>query len=77
MENIQRYDLPQAENFARAFCKKCGSPVPYTSRDGRVCVVPAGSLTDFDDRKVDAHVFYHNRTTWYETSLNSVHKEDG
>ena len=31
---IRRYELPEAERFAKQFCTKCGSGVPYVNRDG-------------------------------------------
>ena len=43
---IQRYELPEAERFAKQFCTKCGSGVPYVNRDGTKLVIPAGSLTE-------------------------------
>ena len=33
-ELIKRYELPEAERFAKQFCSKCGSLVPLVNRDG-------------------------------------------
>lgn len=75
-DKTRRFDAPDAEQYARCFCTECGSPVPYTSRDGKVQVVPAGSLTHFADRKVDANVFWDNRADWYDTGLTAPHKTE-
>ncbi|MCS6972640.1 MAG: GFA family protein [Turneriella sp.] len=75
-DSIRRYDLPEAQHFSRAFCTICGSAVPYLSRDGRVHVVPAGPLGDFDARKVDANVFWDSRAVWYEDGLNAPRKTE-
>ncbi len=75
-EKIKRFDLPEAAQFSRAFCTECGSPVPYVSRDGKVNVVPAGSLTTFDERKVDANVHWDSRAVWYEGGLAAPRKTE-
>jgi hypothetical protein len=75
-EKIKRFDLPEAAQFARAFCTECGSPVPYVSRDGKVHVVPAGSLTGFNERKVDANVHWDSRAVWYEGGLAAPRKTE-
>jgi hypothetical protein len=75
-EKIKRFDLPDAEQFSRAFCTTCGSPVPYISRDGKVSVVPAGSLTHFNERKVDANVHWDSRADWYEEALGAPRKTE-
>jgi hypothetical protein len=73
---IKRFDLPDAEQYSRTFCTECGAPVPYTSRDGKVQVIPAGSLQNFTDRKVDANVHWDSRAVWYEEGLTAVRKTE-
>jgi len=73
---VKRFDPPDAEQFSRAFCTECGSPVPYVSRDGKVAVVPAGSLANFNERKVDGNMFWNNRAEWYEGGLAAPHKTE-
>ena len=75
-DKIKRFNLPEAEQYSRAFCTECGSPVPYTSRDGKVQVVPAGSIPKFADRKVDANVHWDNRADWYEEGLAAPRKTE-
>jgi hypothetical protein len=75
-EKVKRFDLPEATQFSRAFCTECGAPVPYLSRDGKVNVVPAGSLTNFDERKVDANVHWDSRAAWYEAGLAAPRKTE-
>jgi len=75
-ENTKRFDLPDAEQYSRRFCVDCGSPVPYQSRDGKLMIVPAGSLTHFDARKVDNNVFWDNRAVWYEEGIAAVRKTE-
>lgn len=64
-QGISRFDLPEAERFARCFCQQCGSPVPSLSRDGTYVVVPAGSLDD-DPQAVPEHsIYWEARAPWY------------
>jgi hypothetical protein len=43
-ELVRRYELAGAERFGRCFCDRCGSPVPRTTRDGALVIVPAGAI---------------------------------
>lgn len=73
-DKVKLFRLPEAKDFSRAFCTDCGAPVPYTSTDGKVSVVPVGSLTHFDARKVDGQMHWDSRADWYEDGLQAVKK---
>ena len=64
-ENITRYDLPEAKRFARCFCKTCGSPVPWATRDGSKFIVPAGSLDETQEMKPQNIIYWDHRASWY------------
>ena len=64
-ENIARYDLPEAERFAHGFCKTCGSPVPWATRNGLKIIVPAGSLDDDPEVKPTNIIYWDHRASWY------------
>lgn len=70
-ERIQRFDLPEAQRFARAFCRHCGTPVPHQSRDGNGFIVPAGSLDQAPDRQPDDHIHFDSRAPWYDSTLQA------
>ncbi|MCB1762123.1 MAG: GFA family protein [Gammaproteobacteria bacterium] len=72
-EIVQRYDLPTAERFAKCFCRECGSPVPYLSRDHKFLIIPAGSLDADPDVRPQDHIFWQDRADWYEAGLAAVH----
>lgn len=36
--------MPTAKSFGKWFCGECGSPVPRLTRNGKLFVIPAGSL---------------------------------
>ena len=45
-ELVGHYTLPEAKHFATAFCRQCGSSLPWLAQTGRAVIVPAGTLDD-------------------------------
>ncbi len=43
-ESITRFELPGSERFGKWFCSHCGGPLPRVTQDGKMFVIPAGSL---------------------------------
>ena len=43
-DEVLRYVLPTAKVFATAFCRTCGSHMPYRIRDGGIYVGPCGRI---------------------------------
>ena len=68
---IQRYELPEAERFAKQFCSKCGSGVPYVNRDETKLVIPAGSLTEPIGFPPGKNIYWESRAKWYELGLEA------
>lgn len=48
----------------RSFCAACGSALPSLQMDGRLVVVPAGSLDSPIDMKPTAHICLNDRAAW-------------
>lgn len=65
-ENIKRFDLPNAERFSNCFCTKCGSQVPYLSRDGAFLVVPAGYVDGDPEIRPQANIFVEEKPCWFD-----------
>jgi hypothetical protein len=42
----------------------CGSALPQTQMEGKLLVVPAGSLDDAPGIRPDAHLFAASRAVW-------------
>jgi hypothetical protein len=61
---VARYDHPEARSFATSFCRRCGSPVPHTTRSGREIVIPAGSLVDDPGLSPSANMCWSSRASW-------------
>jgi hypothetical protein len=63
-ELVQDYQLPEAQYFGTAFCRRCGSAVPRVSVERNVAVVPAGSLDNDPGMRVQAHIFVGSKAGW-------------
>jgi hypothetical protein len=56
--------LPEAQFFASAFCRRCGSLVPRVSRERNAAVVPAGSLDTDPGMRAQGHIFVDSKAGW-------------
>lgn len=67
-DNICHFRLENSRK-QRAFCKTCGSPLPW--QDGATALVlPAGTLDDDKFLEPTAHIFYGSRSSFEEKILN-------
>ena len=60
---MARYRLPDAERFATAFCRDCGSLVPGISTE-RVNI-PAGCLDNDPGIAPLGHIFTASKAPWF------------
>lgn len=60
-------------SHVKAFCVTCGSALPHVQMDGKLLVVPAGSLDCRLEKKPDGHIFISNKANWDE-ALETVKK---
>ncbi|WP_108650623.1 GFA family protein [Dongshaea marina] len=56
---------------AKCFCSTCGSALPQQSSDGKLVMVPAGSLDSSLSMKPQLHLFNSSRADW-DHELESV-----
>jgi hypothetical protein len=63
-DRIGYYKVPEAERFARQFCKECGSPLPRVVKEIDAVVVPAGSLDSDIAVMPQARIFWDSRAPW-------------
>lgn len=71
-EDIARFDV-EGRRISNAFCRRCGSRVPYLSLSGDVLAVPAGSLNDKPALAPQANIFWPERAGWYDEALLAPH----
>ncbi len=73
-DNVQRYDLDD-RRISNAFCRTCGSRVPWLSRGGDTLAVPAGVLNESPTLVPKANIFWPERASWYDAALEARHHD--
>lgn len=63
----------RSEGHIKCFCSNCGSALPNIQTDGKLLVVPAGSIDSDIDMKPQGHIYYANKASW-DTELEKVPK---
>lgn len=59
---IRKFQLP--DGWSSTFCSNCGSPLPQTDPEQRICYVPAGTLDDDPGPEVVAHIYTGSKASW-------------
>ena len=67
---IKRYDVPN-RSISSAFCKECGSLVPYLSSSGKTFIVPAGYLDGTPNIEAQDNIFYDEKAQWYDKAIHA------
>ena len=65
-EEVELFKLPEAERFSQAFCRTCGSKVPWWIEGRSLWNVPLGGLDDDPGVKPSEHIFVGSKTPWFE-----------
>jgi len=69
---VGRYEIPEAKYFATSFCKKCGSSLPWKTKNGKAMIIPAGTL-DVDPGIRPIHnIYFADHAPWYENPDNLI-----
>jgi len=71
-DHIKTFNLSPTRH-TKSFCKECGSALPNHQMEGKLLVVPAGSLNTELLKKPDAHIFCSSKASWDE-GLENVKK---
>lgn len=62
---ITRYDPEHTKYFATAFCKHCGSTLPWLSKSGKAVIVAAGTLDADPGIRPQRNIYCSSRPEWY------------
>ncbi|MCB1488035.1 MAG: GFA family protein [Bauldia sp.] len=62
-DKVTTFTLPGTRH-TRSFCATCGSALPGLQMEGKLLVVPAGSLDTALPTRPDAHIFVASRADW-------------
>lgn len=54
----------RSEGHIKSFCTNCGSALPNIQMDGKILVVPAGSIDSDINIKPQGHIYYSNKAKW-------------
>lgn len=64
-DKVKTFNLPSTKHV-KSFCSVCGSALPSEQMNGKLLVVPAGSLDTDISIRPNAHIFLSSKATWYE-----------
>lgn len=70
IDEIKTFNLPSTRHI-KSFCGTCGSAVPSLQMEGKLLVVPAGSLDTDIEISPTAHIFCSSRLSW-EDGLGDI-----
>jgi hypothetical protein len=59
------FELPEAESFSHVFCARCGSSLPFPSRQPGLVGIPMGGLDGDPDFAPRAHIFVDSKAPWF------------
>lgn len=65
---VQKYNHPDRD-FSNAFCKECGSALPFANQQRTSLLIPAGSLLDEPSIKPKANIFSAEKVCWFDEGL--------
>ena len=65
----------RSEGHIKSFCFNCGSALPNIQFDGKLLVVPAGSIDSDIHMKPQGHIFWAHKANW-DHELENVPKFD-
>lgn len=68
-EFIKTFNLPGTRH-TKSFCNNCGAALPSVQDEGKLLVVPAGSLDVPIEIKPTAHLFMASKANWEKKSSN-------
>lgn len=65
-ELVSVYKVPDAQHFAHAFCRVCGSSMPRVDESRAIAIIPMGSFDDDPGVRPERHIFVDSRAPWEE-----------
>ncbi len=65
-ELVGSYIPEETKHFATAFCKNCGSSLPWLGKSKKAIVVPAGTLDTDPEIRPSQNIFCDSDAPWYK-----------
>ena len=69
-ENVVNFDHADRE-FSKAFCRYCGSALPFINQSKSSLIVPAGSLLEDPSVVPQANIFSNEKVCWLDQGLQA------
>lgn len=66
-EHVRRFELPDAKFLCNGWCDRCGSALPWLSRNGKYALVPAGAMDEDPGARPTRNIFWGSRAEWMGT----------
>ena len=73
-DQLKSYSRPSG--YTTTFCTSCGSPMPRRHENGKVVMLPAGSLDDDPGTGVAQHIFVGSKAGWDEIAGDAPQYEE-
>ncbi|WP_020613989.1 GFA family protein [Sediminispirochaeta bajacaliforniensis] len=73
-DKVRTYQF-KSTGHIKSFCPNCGSALPNIQQDGKLLVVPAGSLDSEVTIRPEGHIFMGSRAKW-DNDLEKVPRFD-
>lgn len=64
-DKVKNFNIPLTRH-SKSFCSDCGAAIPYSYIEGKLLVVPAGSLDSKVTVRPNAHIFCASKAAWDE-----------
>ncbi|GEO82947.1 GFA family protein [Pararhodospirillum oryzae] len=74
-DQVKTFRVPDSRH-EKSFCMTCGSALPTVQMNGRLLIVPAGSLDSPIGIHPTAHICYASRAEWTD-ALEALERLDG
>lgn len=65
-DNVATFALPDTKYFGTAFCKTCGSSLPWQAQNVANVVIPAGTLDEDPECRPKHNIFWASKACWYD-----------
>jgi hypothetical protein len=62
---VGRWELPEAQYYCTGWCTRCGSKLPWQSRNEKGYIVPVGTLDSDPECHPEKNIYWASRPPWY------------
>ncbi len=67
-DKVGTFTPEETKYLTTAFCKNCGSSLPWAAKGGKSMVIPAGTLDEHPGIEPNQSIFYGSKAQWHRDS---------